>query len=145
MNSCEMISVFILEKGTRYVCNFYTIFVMEERLTVKEECAYLTSKLIPISERFSMGILSKIFCWLSWLYFICHFESDIFSLEELHSRKERAEKISVGDYYFCIYKYYFVVYECIYRWKWYLGKEIVDSIEILERDMYEWYHHFTSF
>lgn len=59
-NSCEMISVFILEKNTKYVYNFYTIFVMEERLTVKEECDYLTSKLISISERFSMGIQRKV-------------------------------------------------------------------------------------
>lgn len=59
-NSCEMITIFIIEKDTKYVYNFYTIFVMEERLTVGEERACLTSKLISISERYSMGMQHKV-------------------------------------------------------------------------------------
>lgn len=59
-NSCEMISVLIYERRTKEVFNFYTIFVMEEHLTVKEESVFVTSKLIPISERFSMGIQRKV-------------------------------------------------------------------------------------
>lgn len=59
-NSCEMITIFIIEKNTKYVYNFYTIFVMEERLTVGEECACLTSKLVSISERYSMGMQRKV-------------------------------------------------------------------------------------
>lgn len=53
-----------LSVGYHRQYSFYRrrLFTAYERLTVKEECAYLTSKLIPISERFSMGILSKIFC-----------------------------------------------------------------------------------
>ena len=59
-NSCEMISVFILEKNTKHIYNFYTIFVMEERLTVKERCNDLTTKLLSISQRFSMGIRCRV-------------------------------------------------------------------------------------
>lgn len=58
-NSCEMISVFVLEKNTKYVYNFYTIFVMEEHLAVKEEYSNFP-KLITISENFTMGIKRKI-------------------------------------------------------------------------------------
>lgn len=59
-NSCEMISVFILERNTKYIYNFYTIFVMEERLTVKERCEDLTTRLLSISPGFSMGIRRKV-------------------------------------------------------------------------------------
>lgn len=59
-NSCEMITIFIIEKNTKYVYNFYTIFIMEERLTVREECDCLTSKLVSISERYSMGMQRKV-------------------------------------------------------------------------------------
>ena len=55
-----MITIFIIEKNTKYVYNFYTIFIIEERLTVREECDCLTTKLIFISERYSMGIQRKI-------------------------------------------------------------------------------------
>lgn len=58
-NSCEIISLLIHEKKTKNTFNFYTIFVMDERLTVKEECVFVTSKLVPVSERFSMGIQRK--------------------------------------------------------------------------------------
>lgn len=59
-NSCEMISVYILERNTKYIYNFYTIFVMEERLIVKEECENLTTRLLSISPGFSMGIRRKV-------------------------------------------------------------------------------------
>lgn len=59
-NSCEMISVFILERNTKYIYNFYTIFVMEERLTVKEGCENLTTRLLSISPEFSMGIRREV-------------------------------------------------------------------------------------
>lgn len=59
-NSCEMISVLIYEKSTKNVFNFYTIFVMEECLTIKEKCSRVTPKLISISKRFSMGIQRKV-------------------------------------------------------------------------------------
>lgn len=59
-NSCEMITIFIIDKNTKYAYNFYTIFVMEERLTVGEECDCLTSKLVSISERYSMGMQRKV-------------------------------------------------------------------------------------
>lgn len=59
-NSCEMITIFIIEQNTKYVYNFYTIFTMEERLTAREECDCLTSKLISISERYSMGMQRKV-------------------------------------------------------------------------------------
>lgn len=58
-NSCEMITVFINEKETGNIYNFYTLFVMEERLTIKEECNFVT-KLISVSKRFSMGIQRKV-------------------------------------------------------------------------------------
>lgn len=58
-NSCEMITVFINEKETGNIYNFYTIFVMEERPTIKEECNFVT-KLISVSKRFSMGIQRKV-------------------------------------------------------------------------------------
>ena len=35
-------------------------YIMEERLTVREECDCLTSKLVSISERYSMGMQRKV-------------------------------------------------------------------------------------
>lgn len=58
-NSCEIVSILIYEKKTKSAFNFYTIFVMDERLTVKEECVFVTSELVSVSERFSMGIQRK--------------------------------------------------------------------------------------
>lgn len=59
-NSCEITHCFILDKVTKKVFNGYSIFVFEERESLIEQSYNLTSSLIRISDRFSMGCHRRI-------------------------------------------------------------------------------------
>lgn len=60
-NCCEVISVFLKDRTNSNIYNFFTIFVFDEQIKPEMTSEYLTSQLITISRRFSMGISHDIY------------------------------------------------------------------------------------
>lgn len=59
-NCCEVTSIFLTIKGIKQTFNVFTIFVFEERLSYRDENRYITPKLIPISDKCSIGIKRRV-------------------------------------------------------------------------------------
>lgn len=59
-NCCEMTTMFLYNKEEKETYNVFTIFVFEERLTVRKSSQYLTEKCIKITDSFVMGIQRKV-------------------------------------------------------------------------------------
>lgn len=59
-NCCEQITVFIEEKKTHAIYNYYTIFVFEERLYPEGRTEFLTSKPVALSKSLNLGCLKKV-------------------------------------------------------------------------------------
>lgn len=54
--SCEVTTIFLLNKTSKQVFNYFSIYVFEERELETDEIKYLTDKLLTISEEYRVGI-----------------------------------------------------------------------------------------
>lgn len=54
--SCEVTTIFLLDKLSKNVYNYFSIFVFEERGIETREIKYLTDKLLAISDEYRMGV-----------------------------------------------------------------------------------------
>lgn len=59
-NCCEMTTAFLFHKKEKKAYNFFTIFVLEERVNVKMVKTYLTPSLISVNSQFSMGVTRSV-------------------------------------------------------------------------------------
>lgn len=59
-NCCEMISVFLWNRKKKTASNVYTIFTLEERMTVEETSENLLPKLVSINQEYALGMQRKI-------------------------------------------------------------------------------------
>ena len=57
-NSCEVISVFLLDDA-KLSYNLFTIFIFEECAKFNENKCFLTPKLITVNKEYSLGICKK--------------------------------------------------------------------------------------
>ena len=59
-NCCEMISAFLWDREKKAASNVYTIFTLEERLTVEESSENLLPKLVSINPVYALGMQRKV-------------------------------------------------------------------------------------
>ena len=54
--SCEVTTIFLLDKISKQVFNYFSIFVFEEKELETDKIKYLTDKLLTISDEYRVGI-----------------------------------------------------------------------------------------